>query len=155
MENDVMFGTFRRTRNRRCKWSVALPMICLALVGAGCDQDIVEPPPIYGIVTGRVVNDAGQGVAGASVTIALDPVNRMPESGHPHLVSVDTVSTVDGTFHKTIMVGGSAPFDAAVMLTASPPSGSGLQADSVTGTLQLRTEEPYDTVTLSVLLPPH
>lgn len=150
-----MLGTPKKTVTQYHRWGAVLSIACLALTGTGCGQEIIESPPIYGIVTGRVMDDGGQGVAGAAVTIALDPVNRMPEAGAPHLVSVDTVTAVDGTFRKTVLVGGIAPFDAVVSLAASPPSGSGLETDSVSGALQMRAEEPYDTLSILIYLPPN
>ena len=136
---------------RRPRVGAILPFAFLALATGSCGEEIVEPPPAYGIVTGRVMDDNGQGIAGAVVTIALDPTNRMPAPGEPHLVSVDTVSTIDGTFGKTVLMGGLAPFDAVVTLIASA---TGFRTDSVTGSLQLRTEEPYDRQSIGIFLQP-
>ena len=129
----------------------ALRLFWLGLGALACNspQDIVEPPPISGVVTGRVTDTSGQGIGQAVVTIRIDEASS---PGLTDLSDYTLVTGADGTFSKTVLVGGHAELDAVAHVAATPPAGSLLQPDSVSGPLRLKTPEPFDTLTVTIAL---
>jgi len=135
-----------------------LPAYTIAGMLLGCSngQDIVEPPPIAAVVTGRVAGSTGEGLAEARVTIRIDGLEAPAQT---NMSSKDVVTTADGTFRATMLVGGRPEMDAIVHVIAAPPGGSGLAADSAAAPVRLKLfltpGSAIDTVSVDVTLSPN
>jgi hypothetical protein len=129
-------------------------MLALAIDAQACGQTIVEPGPSIAVITGHVTDDAGHAVAGARIRIYLDPLDQLPAPGAPHHQVVDTVTIGDGSFERTVLVGGVGPFSGQAVVVAVPPDGKGLRMDSVTGPVDVRHDPPYDTLHVTIVLTP-
>ncbi len=123
------------------------------LLGCSNAQDIVEPPPIAAIVTGRVADAGGAGVPQATVTLRVDRVDAPAQVG---MTSKNVVTASDGSFTATMLVGGWPEMDAVVHVIAEPPSASGLAADSAAASVRLKEfpmpNSAIDTVSVEVTL---
>lgn len=132
-----------------------LPGCALAAMLLGCSnaQDIVEPPPIAAVVTGRVIDAGGAGVSQATVTLRVDRVDAPAQVG---LTTKDVVTASDGSFAATMLVGGWPEMEAVVHVIAAPPAASGLASDSAAASVRLKEfptpEEAVDTVSVNVTL---
>ena len=106
---------------------------CITAIACSWTDPPPPAPAASGVVSGRVTDPDGQGVAQATITVRYHPVApQSPDS------SVVVTTSSDGSFLARIAWPGDADLDAAVTVVATPPIDTSLQPDSTAGVVRLR-----------------
>ncbi len=121
---------------RRRSYRMACASLALAgglAVASSCDGQIVTAEhQVAAVVRGTVLDEANNGVAGATVTVRAYHDDQCSGT-YAHEMFPSALTGSDGSFQARMLVALVEPFNACLVVIAQPPSSTGLGEASVDG----------------------